>query len=110
MASRQSQIPMGYFEIKVSEDLAAQGLSLGDSPSDLEIQLMRRLLLVSGAAEAVLSDVDDDGVAEADDMAVSRLRKALIGQRQGLQRKRTRSTTMASSRHASSRGISVGEK
>lgn len=73
--------PEGYFEEKASDALAARGLVLPGTPTPLESQLMAQLLLVSGAAERVLSDVDDDGVAEADDMAVLSMRKALLGQR-----------------------------
>jgi hypothetical protein len=73
--------PEGYFEEKASDALVARGRVLSESPTSLECQLMLQLLLVSGAAERVLSDVDDDGVAEASDMAVLGMRKALLGQR-----------------------------
>lgn len=62
--------PEGYFEERASDALAARGLVLPESPTPLESKLMAQLLLLSGAAERVLSDVDDDGVAEAADMAV----------------------------------------
>lgn len=73
--------PEGYFEEKANNSLAARGLVLPESPTDLECKLMAQLLLISGAAESVLSDIEDDGVAEDDDMAVLRMRKALQGQR-----------------------------
>lgn len=81
MATKTPPVPQGYFEEKASEALEMLGLRLGENPTPLENQLMAQLLLVSGAAVAVLDDVDDDGVAEANDMAVLGLRQALKGQR-----------------------------
>lgn len=81
MATQKHPKPEGYFEEKASDALAASGLVLPEAPTPLESKLMAQLLLVSGAAERVLSDVDDDGVAEAQDMAVLGMRKALLGQR-----------------------------
>lgn len=72
--------PEGYFQEKASEAFVALGLVLPEHPTPLESRLMAQLLLVSGAAEQVLSDVDDDGIAEAADMAVLGMRKALLGQ------------------------------
>lgn len=73
--------PEGFFEEKANNTLTGRGLVLPESPTHLESQLMAQLLLISGAAERVLSDVDDDGFAEAADTAVLRMRKALLGQR-----------------------------
>jgi hypothetical protein len=81
MSIKKHPKPEGFFEEKASEALTARGLVLPESPTPLESQLMSQLLLISGAAERVLSDVDDDGVAEAADMAVLSMRKALLGQR-----------------------------
>lgn len=81
MPTKKHPMPQGYFEEKACDALAASGLVLPDTPTPLEAKLMAQLLLVSGAAERVLSDVDDDGVAEAADMAVLGMRKALAGQR-----------------------------
>lgn len=81
MAIEKHPKPEGFFEAKASEALTARGLVLPESPTPLESQLMAQLLLISGSAERVLSDVDDDGVAEAADMAVLSMRKALLGRR-----------------------------
>lgn len=81
MSTKTHPKPEGYFEEKASDALTARGLVLPQSPTLLESKLMTQLLLLSGAAERVLSDVDDDGVAEAADMAVLSMRKALQGQR-----------------------------
>ena len=72
--------PEPYFTEKARLALEDQGIRLGDSPTALEKLLWKRLLLVSAAAERVLSDVDDDGVAEAHDMAILSLGKSLLGQ------------------------------
>ncbi|MES2877521.1 MAG: hypothetical protein V4713_03795 [Pseudomonadota bacterium] len=81
MATKTHPEPEGFFEEKASDALASRGLVLPESPTALEFKLMAHLLLICGAAERVLSDVDDDGVAEAADMAVLAMRKALLGQR-----------------------------
>lgn len=81
MSIKKHPKPEGFFEEKASEALTARGLVLPESPTPLESQLMAQLLLISGSAERLLSDVDDDGVAEAADMAVLSMRKALLGQR-----------------------------
>lgn len=81
MSVKKHTKPVGYFEEKANDALTACGLVLPTSPTPLESKLMAQLLLVSGAAERVLSDVDDDGVAESADMAVLSMRKALLGQR-----------------------------
>lgn len=81
MAIEKHPKPEGYFEAKACGALTARGLVLPESSTPLESQLMAQLLLISGAAERVLSDVDDDGVAEAADIAVMSMRKALLGQR-----------------------------
>ncbi len=47
--------------------------------SSLERKLWDRLLTLQAAANAVLDDVDDDGVAEAHDVAVLGLRNAVSG-------------------------------
>lgn len=81
MPTQMHPTPQGYFEAKAYDALVARGLVLPRCPTPLESKLMAQLLLVSGAAERVLSDVDDDGVAEAADVAVHGMRKALQGQR-----------------------------
>jgi len=81
MTTKKQPKPEGYFEEKASDAWAARGLALPESPTALESKLMAQLLLISGAAERVLSDIDDDGIAEAADMAVLGMRKALLGQR-----------------------------
>lgn len=81
MSTNKRPKPQGCFEEKAGDALTARGLVLPEAPTPLEFKLMAQLLLVSGAAERVLSDIDDDGVAEAADMAIRGMRKALQGQR-----------------------------
>ena len=81
MLTKMHPTPQGYFEARAYDTLAARGLVLPRCPTPLESKLMAQLLLVSGAAERVLSDVDDDGVAEAADVAINAMRKALQGER-----------------------------
>lgn len=81
MSIKKHPKPEGFFEEKASEALTARGFVLPESPTPLESQLMAQLLLISGSAERVLSDMDDDGVAESADMAVLSMRMALLGQR-----------------------------
>lgn len=63
------------------QKLAALGLTLPEFPTPLEYKLMAQLLLITESAERVLSDIDDDGIAEATDLAVFGMRAALIGKR-----------------------------
>jgi len=71
--------PKGYFEEKAIEGLNRLGCILPKQPTSLECQLMSQLVIVSTAIERVLSDIDDDGIAEANDVAVLSLRYALLG-------------------------------
>ena len=73
--------PKGYFEEKASEALGALGIILPGYHTSLECKLMNQLLLLTAAAERVLSDIDDDGIAEAMDVSVLSLREALLGHR-----------------------------
>lgn len=56
-----------------------KGLQPGSGATTGEQILWGRLVALQAAANAVLSDVDDDGVAEANDMAVLGLRQAVKG-------------------------------
>ncbi|WP_371436204.1 hypothetical protein [Polaromonas sp.] len=64
----------GYWHEQAVHQL---GLQPGPVATACEKLLWSRLVALQAAAYAVLSDVDDDGVAEAQDMAVMRLRKAV---------------------------------
>ena len=79
MTKNAINTPEPYFTEKARLSLESQGVCLGASPTKLEATLWKRLLLVFAAAERVLSDVDDDRVAEAQDMAILGLRSALVG-------------------------------
>lgn len=74
MRVKSLPMPEGFFEQKACEALVALGLVLPATPTALESKLMAQLLLGCGAAERVLSDVDDDGVAEESDIAVLSMR------------------------------------
>jgi len=70
----------GYWTQLAFEQLSLeQGLLPGNDATDYEKLLWGRLVALQAAANAVLSDVDDDGVAEANDMAVLGLRQAVKG-------------------------------
>ncbi len=56
---------------------ALPGLKPGNGATACEKRLWGRLVTLQAAAYRVLSDVDDDGVAEAHDMAVLALREAV---------------------------------
>lgn len=65
--------------------------------------LWGRLVDLQAAANAVLSDVDDDGVAEANDMAILGLRHAVKGARKPSTAKRVISTRPGAPRSISTR-------
>lgn len=70
----------GYWTQRALEQLSAQpGLQPGPAATSCEKLLWARLVALQAAANAVLSDVDDDGLAEKDDMAVLGLRQAVKG-------------------------------
>lgn len=70
----------GYWTQLALEQLSCQpGLLPGHSATPCETLLWSRLVALQAAANAVLSDIDDDGVAEKDDMAVLGLRHAVKG-------------------------------
>lgn len=68
----------GYWHALAVTRLSAHpGLKPGDGATPCEKLLWRRLVDLQAAAYGVLSDIDDDGVAEANDMAVLGLRQAV---------------------------------
>lgn len=70
----------GYWTQLALEQLSSQnGLLPGSNATACEKLLWNRLVALQAAANAVLSDVDDDGIAEAKDMAVLGLRQAVNG-------------------------------
>ncbi len=70
----------GYWTQLALEQLSSQeGLLPGNNATACEKLLWNRLVALQAAANAVLSDVDDDGIAEANDMAVLGLRQAVKG-------------------------------
>lgn len=81
MHSQTDAKQLTYCEEKARDQLKSRGISLPEQPTPLEKRLMAELLLLSGAALRVLSDVDDDGLAEAHDIAVLGMREALVGKR-----------------------------
>ena len=67
-----------YWRDLAAHQLDAQpGLKPGNGSTACEKRLWGRLVALQAAANRVLSDVDDDGVAEAHDMAVLGLREAV---------------------------------
>jgi hypothetical protein len=70
----------GYWHDRAVEKLNTQDrLKPGPDATHSEKRLWARLVELQAAAYAVLSDVDDDGVAEAHDMAILGLRNAVNG-------------------------------
>ena len=79
LASPPEPMPR-YWHDKAVEQLSRQsGLRPMVDSTNCEKLLWNRLVELQSAAYAVLSDVDDDGVAEANDMAIRGLRDAVKG-------------------------------
>ncbi|WP_141396376.1 hypothetical protein [Polaromonas sp. AET17H-212] len=75
-----SQPEPGYWtQLALAQLISQQGLLPGSNATACEKLLWGRLVALQAAANAVLSDVDDDGIAEANDMAVLGLRQAVKG-------------------------------
>lgn len=69
-----------YWRDLAMERLELQtGLKPGNDATACEKKLWKRLVALQAAAYRVLSDVDDDGIAEAHDMAILGLRQAVDG-------------------------------
>ena len=68
-------MPKDYYNAMAEEALVA---AMGRPPmaTKLERELWLRLVSLEAAALRVLSDIDDDGVAEGADVAIQRLRAA----------------------------------
>lgn len=70
----------GYWTQLALQQLGREpGLLPGENATNCERLLWNRLVALQAAANAVLSDVDDDGIAKAHDMAVLGLRQAVKG-------------------------------
>lgn len=75
-----SQPEPGYWtQLALAQLGRQQGLQPGSNATACEKLLWGRLVDLQAAAIAVLSDVVDDGIAEANDMAVLGLRHAVEG-------------------------------
>lgn len=80
MNTKTKPAATGYWTQLAVEQLSSQpGLQPGSIATAREKILWVRLVALQAAANAVLSDVDDDGIAEAQDMAVLGLRQAVAG-------------------------------
>ncbi|MFT3819807.1 MAG: hypothetical protein QM750_19715 [Rubrivivax sp.] len=66
---------MSYFAARAQEALTSE-LGQVTPTTALERKLWARLVRLEAAALRVLSDVDDDGVAERSDVAITELRAA----------------------------------
>ncbi len=80
MNTKTKPAPTGYWTQLAVKQLSSQpGLQPDKAATAREKKLWAQLVALQAAANAVLSDVDDDGIAEAQDMAVLGLRQAVGG-------------------------------